>query len=188
MMVTMIAVHGRYRGREKGRAELVRRSADALSTLPGVARFEILGIEDIRTHVKSPEIALNLIMAFLSDGDWAIGLGIAPQREALHLATRAVPSKAAKVGVQVATSSTTAADDITAVFALLSHVLQKRTFEGREATALVRSGLNQNEAAQHLGVSKQAMSQRLQAAGWQAEKAGWKLALNLVVRAITEVS
>ena len=58
----------------------------------------------------------------------------------------------------------TAADDIAAAFALVGHVLHKRTFEGREATALVRSGMNQNEAAQALGISKQAMSQRLQAA------------------------
>ena len=61
--------------------------------------------------------------------------------------------------------------------------LSKRTFEGREATSLVRSGLNQNEAAAELGISKQAMSQRLQAAGWQAESAGWRLAVNLLARA-----
>ena len=62
-------------------------------------------------------------------------------------------------------------------------MLQKRTIEGREATALVRRGMNQNEAARELGISKQAMSQRLQAAGWQAEQAGWRLALNLIIRA-----
>ena len=59
----------------------------------------------------------------------------------------------------------------------------KRTLEGREATALVRRGFNQNEAAEALGISKQAMSQRLQAAGWQAEQAGVALALNLIGRA-----
>ena len=74
-------------------------------------------------------------------------------------------------------------DDIAGAFALLSHVLAKRTLEGREATSLVRSGLNQNEAAEELGISKQAMSQRLQAAGWQAEQAGWQLAVNLISRA-----
>ena len=38
----MIAVHARYRGREKGRAAVVERSAQALSSLPGVAGFEVL--------------------------------------------------------------------------------------------------------------------------------------------------
>ena len=77
----------------------------------------------------------------------------------------------------------TAAEDIGAVFALIAQVLHKRTLEGREATALVRRGMNQNEAAKQLGISKQALSQRLQAAGWQAEQAGWQLALNLITRA-----
>ena len=47
----------------------------------------------------------------------------------------------------------------------------------------MRGGLNQNEAAAELGISKQAISQRLQAAGWQAEQSGWKLALNLLTQA-----
>ena len=38
----MIAVHARYRGREKARAAVVERSAEALSGLPGVAGFEVL--------------------------------------------------------------------------------------------------------------------------------------------------
>ena len=73
----MIAVHARYRGREKARATVVERSAEALSSLPGVAGFEVLGVEDIRSQVADAEAALNLIMALLSDGNWAIGLGIA---------------------------------------------------------------------------------------------------------------
>lgn len=47
----------------------------------------------------------------------------------------------------------------------------------------MRRGMNQNEAARQLGISKQALSQRLQAAGWQAEQAGWQLALNLMTQA-----
>lgn len=70
--------------------------------------------------------------------------------------------------------------NISASFALMAQVLSKRSFEGREATSLMRSGMNQNEAAAELGISKQAMSQRLQAAGWQAEQAGWQLAVNLL--------
>lgn len=180
----MIAVHARYRGREKRRADLVRRSAEALAHLPGVGTFESAGVEDIRAHVDSPEAALNLIMALLSDANWAVGLGITREGSALHAATAAVGTKPASVGVQVqAPDAGTAAEDIAAALALLAHVLHKRTLEGREATALLRSGYNQNEAAAELGISKQAMSQRLQAAGWRAEQAGWKLVLNLITRA-----
>ena len=180
----MIAVHARYRGREKGRAAFVESSAHALSTLPGVSPFEVIGVEDIRTTVDGPETALNLIMALLSDGNWAVGLGITRRRRAEFAATEAVGTRAAQVkAITDAHAPDTEAEDISATFALLAHILHKRTFEGREATSLVRSGLNQNEAAAQLGISKQAMSQRLQAAGWQAEQAGWKLALHLMRRA-----
>ena len=186
----MIAVHARYRGREKARATAVERSAEALSSLPGVAGFEVLGVEDIRSKVADAEAALNLIMALLSDGNWAIGLGIADgsnnsaPSDASATATAAVGTRAGQVRVIVdRQNATTEAADIAATFALMSHVLHKRTYEGREATSLVRRGMNQNEAATTLGISKQAMSQRLQAAGWPAEQAGWQLALNLITRA-----
>jgi len=186
----MIAVHARYRGREKARATVVERSAEALSGLPGVAGFEVLGVEDIRSTVDDAEAALNLIMALLSDGNWAIGLGIADgsdnsaPSDASATATAAVGTRAGQVRVIVERqNATTEAADIAATFALMAHVLHKRTYEGREATSLVRRGMNQNEAAATLGISKQAMSQRLQAAGWPAEQAGWQLALNLITRA-----
>ncbi|WP_301924582.1 MarR family transcriptional regulator [Corynebacterium glaucum] len=180
----MIGVHARYRGRDKRRADVVARSAEALATLPGVSPFEMVSVEDIRTDVDSPEAALNLVMALLSDGNWAIGLGITQNGRGVYAASDAVGTRPAQVKVGVDTRHPgTAAEDIAAVFALLGHVLHKRTLEGREATSLVRSGMNQNEAARELGISKQAMSQRLQAAGWQAEQSGWKLALHLITRA-----
>lgn len=74
------------------------------------------------------------------------------------------------------------AEDIAAAFTLIAHVLARRTKEGREATALLRSGYSQSEAAEVIGISKQAMSQRLASAGWQAEQAGWNLAVHMLAR------
>mgnify|MGYP001758725374 FL=1 len=180
----MIAVHARYRGNDSRRANLVKRSAEALSTLEGVGRFEVVGVEDIRAHIDDAEAACMLVMALLSDGNWAIGIGITEKGPAIYAASDAVGVKAGSVKVVVEKQKpSTDAADIASAFALLGHVLAKRTVEGREATSLVRSGLNQNEAAAQLGISKQAMSQRLQAAGWQAEQAGWQLAVNLMSRA-----
>ena len=180
----MLAVHARYRGRSVRRAELVQRSATALSTLDGVGEFHVLGVEDICAVAHSASSVCDVVMALLADGDWAIGLGITSHGRGVHAASEAVGTRPAqvKVGVDTRTPGTNA-EDIAAAFALVGHVLQKRTIEGREATALVRRGMNQNEAARELGISKQAMSQRLQAAGWQAEQAGWRLALNLIIRA-----
>lgn len=200
----MLAVHARYRGREVRRAELVRRSAEALSTLDGVGEFQMLGVEDICAAIDSPEALCDIVMALLSDGSWAIGIGVIPgvfaaegddedAERVRQVATAALPSRTRPAGVWVRVEDpdlpgrvlrTSDGSDISATFALIGHVLSKRTLEGREATSLVRSGLNQNEAAAELGISKQAMSQRLQAAGWQAETAGWQLAVNLIRRAV----
>lgn len=199
MSGAQFAIHARYRGRSNRRADLVRRSAQALSRLEGVGEFEALGVEDIRASIATPTRVCDVTMALLADGEWAIGIGIAPadnvlpglgddaaDQRACDAATAAL-SKGARVGqVYVKTCARgrgQEAQDIAAAFSLLGYVLHKRTDEGREATSLVRRGFNQNEAAAELGISKQAISQRLQAAGWAAEMAGWQLAVNLLERA-----
>lgn len=199
----MWALHARYRGRDTRRAELVKRFADALSTLEGAGQFELIGVEEIRAHITTPITTCDVIMALLAAGDWAIGVGVVPATEAssenpddlddavIEQAKKAASdalrptAKAGTVKVRIAGTKrdNPAAFNISAAFTLIGQVLSKRTQEGREATSLVRSGLNQNEAAQELGISKQAMSQRLQAAGWQAESAGWQLAVNLIEQA-----
>lgn len=193
----MLAVHARYRGKMIRRADLVKRSAAALSTLEGVGTFEVLGVEDICAVIDAAQPACDVVMALLSDGEWAVGLGINPSlgpedetsaEQVRKLASSALgpigrSARAGSVKVKVAGSTQaidTAAFDIAATFQLLGQVLSKRSLEGREATSLMRRGLNQNEAAEELGISKQAMSQRLQAAGWQAENSGWRLAVHLI--------
>ncbi|MDN6262831.1 MarR family transcriptional regulator [Corynebacterium casei] len=193
----MLAVHARYRGRATRRAELVERSAAALSTLDGVGEFEFLGVEDICADVDTATAVCEVVMALLADGSWAISIGVSGSdakktaTEGLKLAARpgqvyatVEPTVAAGTGSKDAKEKAKKnSANIVSAFALLSFVLGKRTAEGREATSLVRSGLNQNEAAEELGISKQAMSQRLQAAGWAAEGAGWQLAVNLIAAA-----
>ncbi|MFH0410565.1 MarR family transcriptional regulator [Corynebacterium sp. L4756] len=193
----MLAVHARYRGRATRRAELVEQSAVALSTLEGVGEFDFLGVEDICAEVETATAVCEVVMALLADGSWAISIGVST-KDAKQAATNGLKSSArpgqvyATVEPVIASGTgslasknkaKTDAANIVSAFALLSFVLSKRTTEGREATSLVRSGLNQNEAAEELGISKQAMSQRLQAAGWAAEGAGWQLAVNLIATA-----
>ncbi|MCS4489319.1 MarR family transcriptional regulator [Corynebacterium sp. ES2794-CONJ1] len=178
----MFVLYARYRGRERRRAELVRTSAARLSTLPGAGEFEVVSVEDIVTCITSAEVCCDLALALLSHGDWAIAIAIAPQAEqARRLARTTLGSHAragvVKVGIRRQKEK---AEDIAGAFILLAYLLHKRTPEGREATSLMRRGYTQNEAAMELGISKQAMSQRLQAAGWQAELAGWRLAVRFL--------
>src|SRR5699024_8548311 len=61
----MLAVHARYRGRAVRRAELVERSAAALSTLDDVGEFEFLGVEDICAEVDTATAVCEVAMALL---------------------------------------------------------------------------------------------------------------------------
>ncbi|AKK03171.1 hypothetical protein [Corynebacterium epidermidicanis] len=205
----MFAIYARYRGRDVRRAELVRRSAEALSTLPGIGNFDVIDVEDICATAQGEDAAVaiaDVTMALLSAGDWAVGIAVLPtdsnedEEVARVMAGNALGTsgRSGTVKVRVAPRSSSAATaglrelkqqantwafDISAAFTLLSAVLAKRTAEGREATAFMRRGLTQVEAAEELGITKQAMSQRLQAAGWQAETAGWQLAVDLLQKA-----
>jgi DNA-binding CsgD family transcriptional regulator len=71
---------------------------------------------------------------------------------------------------------------------LLSAVVQRRTQRGWEAVDLAATGLSQVEIAERLGISKQAVSQRLQAADWHVEPDGRALAAHLLSLADGKVS
>src|SRR5699024_6088495 len=147
----MLAVHARYRGRATRRAELVERSAAALSTLDGVGEFEFLGVEDICAEVDTATAVCEVAMALLADGSWAISIGVSGN-DAKNTATSGLkasarpgqvyasiePTVSSGVGVKAAKDKAKKdSANIVAAFSLLSFVLGKRTSEGREATSLV---------------------------------------------------
>ncbi|WP_018024024.1 hypothetical protein [Corynebacterium ulceribovis] len=190
----MYAVYARYRGPGRRRAELVSASAAALSGMAGCENIRVVDVDSIVGTMDSPISTTALLMALISAKHWAIGISVAnpasmPDAESLEAAAkeqltgvpRAGSIRAAVLGARPDAQSR--AKDIMAVFALLQHVLARRSPQGREATALMRDGWSQIEAAAELGITKQAMSQRLAAAGWHAEEAGWRLAVNVLERA-----
>lgn len=176
----MFAVYARYRGRIKRRAEHVAASATAMATLPGVEHSQVIGVEDIQLTTAGAEATAQVILAFLSAGDWALGIGVGTSEELAIANSRA---SVAKKGGHTGARSRVLASDIAAACTLLSFILARRSAEGREATSLMRQGLNQVQVAAELGVSKQAITQRLAAAGWEAEQAGWGLLVHLLERA-----
>lgn len=190
----MYAVYARYRGPGRRRAELVSASAAALSGMAGCENIRVVDVDSIVGTMDSPISTTALLMALISAKHWAIGISVAnpasmPDAESLEAAAkeqltgvpRAGSIRAAVLGAR--SDAQSRAKDIMAVFALLQHVLARRSPQGREATALMRDGWSQIEAAAELGITKQAMSQRLAAAGWHAEEAGWRLAVNVLERA-----
>lgn len=134
----MLAVHARYRGRAVRRAELVERSAAALSTLDGVGEFEFLGVEDICAKVDTATAVCEVAMALLADGSWAISIGISHD-DAKKTATRGLKPSARpgqvyatiEPAIATGTGSKAAKDkakkdasNIVAAFALLSSVFR----------------------------------------------------------------
>lgn len=206
----MFAIHASYRGRSKRRSAYVKDIIQALSQSGAVSAVRALGVEAFVCIADSPQTAGGLVLSLLQAGDFAIGIGavadegngqeryyanraeleahcaeaagraVLPQAKAMSVVMRV--EMAGPGAVQAPGEVLTSAEDVSAAFTLLAHVLHRRTKEGREATALLRAGLSQSEAAAEVGISKQAMSQRLMAAGWQAEQAGWKLATNMLAR------
>ena len=181
----MFAVQATYKGKEKRRGETVRRSAAALSTITEGPDFVVEHVDTITAPLPSPEGTVAIIMALLSSDMWAVSLGCgACADEALACAAGAAERGPRSAPVTVATPAHEEIfeEAIAAAFELIAFVLSKRSQQGREATGLMRSGLSQVEAADELGITKQAMSQRLKAAGWDAETAGWELATMLLTQ------
>lgn len=191
-MVAMYAIHARYRGLATTRKALVQQAAAALTALTDGEPFEFVGIEDIRTTVTTAEQAFQLAAAVLTTGEWSVGIGIsssqADKEPALNLATAAI-KHVTKPGVvkcklgKRSPAAATAAQAVSNAFLMLAYLLARRTDEGREATSLMRKGMTQKEAAAQLGISKQAMSQRLAAAAWTTEVAALELILPLLEQA-----
>lgn len=211
MLDGMYAVHATYRGNSRRRADYVRQVADALGSAPDVGAVRVLGAEDFTALARDADSATGVVLNLIQAGDFAVGIGAlaggvedtgtsadtgesAVVEQLIGAAGRAAEGnrRAGQVqarvelpgpgGVQSPGHGADVSADIAAAFTLVAHVLNRRTAEGREATALMRQGHLQSEAAEMVGISKQAMSQRLAAAGWQAEQAGWQLTVHMLAR------
>lgn len=194
MMGGMYAVQARYRGRDKRRGAFVARVAQALSNIvDGTCRVD--GIDEITVTTRTPRTIADVIMVLVASHDWVVGVGIthpagiADQERAVEVAKSALGRRGrpghvtVKIDAPVVGLDKQLPLDIAAAFEMLRFVASRRTPEGQEATRLVRTGMTQLQAAEELGISKQAMSQRLQAAGWQAEKTGFEMVIRLLARA-----
>lgn len=203
----MFAIHASYRGKMRRRGAYVREVVDAFAQSPVVRSVEQKAVEDFVVVTDGPDETGGVVLSLIQGGDFAIGIGTVTggataseedaeelEKEVVAAAGRAVArnQKATTVtvrierpgpgGVLAPGAAAMIGEDISAAFTLLAYVLARRTEEGREATALLRAGHLQSEAAAILGISKQAMSQRLAAAGWQAEQSGWNLAVHMLAR------
>ncbi len=183
---------------QRGSRRDVDRVADLLDELrdaPMLRKFERTAGDEVQAVSDDPGTVVDLALALLDRNHWSIGIGIGPVETPLPprpapVASRVRARPNCRRARQERTrpyrcrrADTECASDVDAALTLLATIVLRRTDHGVEAVALARTGLSQAEIATRLAISKQAVSQRLLTAGWQAEFAGRALLHRLLERA-----
>lgn len=145
--------------------------------------FERTAGDEIQGLLDDPGLVVTLVLLLMRDGHWSVGVGVGEVRRPLPATARAGAGPAyerARVAVERAKGTAdrvavegpdpAAAGAAEAVLAMLSVVVRRRSEFGWEAVDLVDAGVARGEAARRLGISKQALSQRLHAGLWTHEE------------------
>lgn len=181
--LTVDQVDSRSRG---DHVDVALRRLAGLSTRLPFVRTVGDEFQGLLTEELSVVDAILRLMHPGSGSDWHIGVGVGSVELPLP---RTAPSArgdafiAARAAVERAKSSRTAvcitavraasteAEDAEVVVGLVADLLKRRSPQGWAAVDLAAAGLTHAEVAERLGISRQAVSQRLAAAGWSGEVA-----------------
>ncbi|MCZ4500122.1 MAG: hypothetical protein JWQ74_2677 [Marmoricola sp.] len=189
------------RGSQTG-PDLVPAALDQLNS-PALRRttraFERTAGDEIQGVLDDGAAVVERIALLLRASNWNIGLGLgavelplpsstrAGRGEAFVLARQAVNrAKQQQSRVGVVGASAYRADQIETVAWLWAGVLNRRSDRGWEVADLFTEGLTHAEAAQRLGISQSAVSQRAQAAGLVEADRAAKLLRELIDDALAE--
>jgi len=176
------------------------RVADALpelnATVPVVLPFERTAGDEFQGVLAEAADVVEVVLRLVRMGGWSIGVGAGPVQTPLPSSTRAGAGPAflsARRAVDAAKQRPTRlavrgavppeAADAQAVLSALAVVVERRSEQAWEAIALVDSGRTQAEAAGELGISRQAVGQRLAAGLWDLERDLRPTATRLLARA-----
>ncbi|MBC7291508.1 MAG: hypothetical protein H5T83_09295, partial [Actinotalea sp.] len=167
---------------------------------PGVVRpFERTVGDEVQGVLDDPATAVGLALTLLRWGGWSVGIGAGPVDEPLPETARAgsgpafvlaraaverAKTRSRPVPLAVDGTDPVAAADAEAVLTLLGVVTERRTDGGWEVVdALAAGGTTQERVAEQLGITQQAVSQRLRTALWAEELAARPTAARLLQRA-----
>jgi hypothetical protein len=155
--------------------------------------------DEFQGLLDDPVSVLAVILALMRTRTWHVGVGIGPVDRPLPAdgdPTRAhgMAFVAARGAVDqakadahhlavVAHDAPSEGYDVKAALDLLDTVRRSRTEAGWEVADLAAAGLTQAASAERLSISRQAVQQRLRAAGWAAEDAVRPTLVRLLARA-----
>ncbi len=180
-------------------SDAVDRTVADLAAAPTLLGFRRTVGDEFQGLLDDPVSVLDVILRLMRTTTWHLGVGIGPVDRPLPLdrdPTRAHgPAFVAARGAVdraksdphhlevVAPGAADEAYDVKAVLDLLDTLRQSRTRAGWEVADLALDGLTQAAAAERLSISRQAVQQRLRAAGWAAEEAVRPTLVRLLARA-----
>jgi hypothetical protein len=176
------------------------RVADVLprlnDTVPTVLPFERTAGDEFQGVLAEADDVVDAVLDLVRLGGWSIGVGAGPVQIPLPASTRAgagpaflsarravdaAKQRPARLAVRGAVP--TDAGDAQAVLTALAVVVRRRSEQAWEAIALVGRGRTQAEAAAELGITRQAVGQRLAAGLWELELDLRPTAARLLTRA-----
>jgi hypothetical protein len=176
------------------------RVGDALRVLGGsvpvLLAFERTAGDEFQGVLADPGDVVDAVVRLVRMGGWSIGVGAGPVQTPLPDSTRAGSgpaflaarravdaAKQRPLRLAVRGAVPPEAADAQAVLSALAALVERRSEQAWEAIALVDQGRTQSEAATVLGVSRQAVGQRLAAGLWELERELRPTATRLLARA-----
>ena len=176
------------------------RVADALRLLDGAVPmllgFERTAGDEFQGVLGDPADVVDVALRLVRMGGWSIGVGAGPVQTPLPESTRAGAGPAflaARRAVDAAKQRPfrlavrgavpVEAADAQAVLSALAGLVDRRSEQAWAAIELVEEGRTQSDAATALGISRQAVGQRLAAGMWELEKELRPTAARLLARA-----
>lgn len=149
--------------------------------------FERTAGDELQGVLSNAGQAVAAVQALTADGRWSVGVGVGPVETPLPASTRAGRGPAftaARTAVERAKErshhvalvaeglppgAARTVQDADAVLTLAMVVALRWSDEAKEAIGLVAGGATQTDAARTLGVTRQAVGQRLTAALWRPQ-------------------
>ncbi|MGW6130579.1 hypothetical protein ACWFNE_11190 [Cellulomonas sp. NPDC055163] len=172
--------------------------SDAERLPPGAVRaFERTVGDEVQGVLDDPALVVDVVLDVLRHGGWSVGIGAGAVRTPMPTSVRAAEgpafvhardavdaakSRARAVPVAVRGDDSRAAADAEAVVVLLAATAARRTPGGWAVVDAMRErpDLRQDQVASRLGVTQQAVSQRLRTALWHEELAARPAAARLL--------
>jgi hypothetical protein len=164
--------------------------------VPVTLAFERTAGDEFQGVLDDPARVVEVVVDLVRLGGWSIGVGAGPVQTPLPDSTRAATGTAflcarravdaakqrpARLAVRGPVQADAA--DAQAVLTALAVLVERRSDAAWEAIELVDAGRTQAQAAAELGISRQAVGQRLAAGGWELERELRPTAARLLARA-----